>query len=283
VAGGRVAIITDSASDLPTDLAASAGIRLVPLTVTFGSEAMLDGVDLLPDAFWDRLAEGPDLPTTASPSPEAFLQAYESAGRHAEGVVSVHLSGVLSRTADSARLAAGRASVRVEVVDTRSVSLGQGPVALAAARAAEDGADVAAEAETARSAVARLIVAAALDTVEFLRRGGRVGRIAAALSGLLRIRPVLGVEEGAPVLAARARTRAGALEEAVSRVAGPAEGAAVFHARAPEAPTVARRIARACGVEPIVGLIGAVTGAHLGPGAVGLAVLRPAPAGRRVD
>jgi DegV family protein with EDD domain len=283
VTSGRVAIVADSACDLPSDIAASAGIHLVPLTVTFGSVAMLDGVDLSAEAFWDRLATAPDIPTTASPSPEVLLDAYQAAGRGADGVVSVHLSGALSRTADSARLAAARASIPVEVVDTRSVSLGEGLVALATARAAGEGADLHAAAEAARSSVAGLVVSAALDTVEFLRRGGRVGRAAAALSGLLRIRPVLALEDGEPVLAARARTRARALDEAVARVAGPAEAAAVFHAGAPEARAVAGRVAEACGVEPLVGLIGPVTGTHLGPRAVGLAALRPVPVGRRVD
>lgn len=280
---GPVAIVTDSASDLPPDIAESSGIRVVPLTVTFGSRPLLDGVDLPAEAYWDRLAESRELPTTASPPPEALTETYETVGRHSDGVVSIHLSGGLSRTADSARLAAARASVPVEVVDSRSVSLGEGLVALAAARAALDGADLAGTAAAARSAVARLVLSAALDTVEFLRRGGRVGRAGAALSGLLRIRPVLVLEDGVPVLAARARTRARALEEAVALVAGPAETAAVFHARAPEAEAVAARVVEACGVRPLVGLIGAVTGTHLGPGAVGLAALRPAAGGRRVD
>jgi DegV family protein with EDD domain len=284
VAVRRVAVVADSACDLPPVLATSEGIRLVPLLVTFGSKSFRDGVDLPAEAFWDRVAGATDLPTTASPSPDALLEAYEGAGEEgAVGVVSVHLSGALSRTADSARQAAERARVPVEVVDTKSVSMGQGLVALAAARAARGGAGLPEVAGAARSATSRLAVAAVLETVDFLRRGGRVGRAKAALSDLLRIRPVLSLEDGEPVLVARARTRARAIDEAVARVAGPAEAAAVFHSGAAESPEVAERLTRACGVDALVGPIGAVTGTHLGPGAIGVAAVRTAPGGGRVD
>jgi fatty acid kinase fatty acid binding subunit len=270
----RVAVVADSACDLPPHRAQEAAIRLVPLTVTFGEESFLDGTELSPERFWDRVADGA-FPTTASPSPQALVDAYEgTTAQGALGVVSVHLSAHLSRTGETARVAAASASVPVVVIDSRSVSMGQGLVALAAAREAQRGADLEAVATAARSAADRLTVAAMLDTVEFLKRGGRVGPARAALSDLLRIRPVLSLEDGEPVLAARARTRGRALDEALRMVAGPAEGAAVFHARAPEAGQIAERLADACGVIPEVGLIGAVTGAHLGPRAVGLAVIR---------
>ncbi len=269
-----VAVVADSACDLPPEHANQLDIRLVPLTVTFGEESFLDGTELTPDGFWDRVTEGA-FPTTASPSPQALVDAYEGAAAEgATGVVSVHLSAHLSRTGETARLAAASSPVPVEVIDSRSVSMGQGLVVMAAAREAERGADLAAVAAAARSTVDRLTVAAMLDTVEFLKRGGRVGPARAALSDLLRIRPVLSLEDGEPVLAARARTRARALDEALRMVAGPAESAAVFHARAPEVTPIAERLAEACGVDPEVGLIGAVTGAHLGPGAIGLAVVR---------
>jgi len=278
------AVVADTACDLAPDAAKAEGILLVPLLVTFGTETLRDGVDLPAEAFWERMAGETELPTTASPSPEAFLSAYEAAAEDgAAGVVSIHLSMRLSRTTDSARLAADGASVPVEVIDSRSVSSGQALVALAAARRARAGGDLAAVAAAARSAVGRLSVVAVLDTVDHLRRGGRVGRTAAALSDLLRIRPVLSLDEGEPVLVARARTRARALDEAVARVAGPSEAAVVFHAGAPEAEVVASRVAEACGVHPTIGLIGAVTGTHLGPRALGVAALRTAPREGRVD
>jgi DegV family protein with EDD domain len=219
----RIAVVADSACDLPPELAASRGIRLVPLIVSFGTESFLDGVDLTPDVFWQRLEGSAEIPSTASPPPGALLDAYRRAAREgAEGVVSVHLSSRLSRTADSARLAAADAPLVVEVVDSRSVSMGHGLVALAAAGAADDGRGLEEVAAAARSAGARLAVAAVLDAVELLKRGGRVGRAKAALSGLLRIRPVLSLDDGEPVQVARARTRSRAFDEALARTAGPA-------------------------------------------------------------
>lgn len=271
-----MAVISDSAADLPADVAARTGIVVVPLTVVFGSEAFLDGVTLSAEAFWDRTARDPEFPTTASPSPAEFAEAYRgAAARGARGVVSVHVSGALSRTVETARLAAAESPVPVEVVDSRSVSLGIGLVALAAARAAAAGDGLDGVAGVARAAARRTAVFALLDTVEFLRRGGRLGRAKAAVTDLLRIRPVLTLEDGEPVLAARARTRAKAVAEILARVDGPAEAAGVIHAGAPEAAEVARSVAKACGAEPIVSLVGAVTGTHLGPRALGVALLSP--------
>lgn len=269
-------MVADSACDLPPTEAVAAGIRLVPLTVSFGEESFRDGVDLPAEAFWHRVAADPSFPTTASPSPEALVAAYAAAAEGgAEAAVSVHVSGALSRTVESARTAAEGSPIPVEVVDSRSVSMGQGLVALSAAAEAAEGGGLAQVAGAARLAVDRLEVAAVLDTVEFLTRGGRVGRARGMLSDLLRIRPVLSLEEGEPVLAARARTRGRGIDEALRRVAGPAERAALFHAGAPEAPAVAGRLEEATGASPLVGWIGAVTGTHLGPRALGLAVLRP--------
>jgi DegV family protein with EDD domain len=273
--GPRIAVVTDSACDLPKPIAERAGIRIVPLTVAFGTESFLDGADLSPEAFWSRVATDRRFPTTASPPPAALVETYDAAARAgAGGIVSIHLSGALSRTVESARQAASASPVPVEVVDSGSVSMGQGLVALAAARAAEDhGDELPPVVERARAAAARLAVAAVLDTADFLKRGGRVGRAKAALSDLLRIRPVLSLDRGEPVLVARPRTRHLALDEAMAHVRRPAEAAAVFHALAPDVPEATARLREACGVDPVVAVIGAVTGTHLGPGALGLVVL----------
>ena len=270
----RVAIVTDSAADLPSGLAEAEGIGIVPLTVRFGDRTFHDGVDLPMEEFWGRIARG-ELPTTASPSPLELLERYSAAEvAGAVSVVSIHVSGALSRTAETARLAAADAPLPVAVVDSRSVSLGQALVVRAAARRAAEGADrsdVAAEAER---AVADLRVSAFVDTVEFLQRGGRVGKARAAISDLLRIRPVLSLEDGEPTLAARPRTRGRAVQELVERLGSPATACAVFHGGAPEAGALATELSRRCGVEPLVGEIGAITGTHLGPRSLGAAVVR---------
>ncbi len=269
-----MAIVTDSACDLPPS--ASRGVRVVPLTIAFGTEAYRDGVDLPAESFWEKLGAAPDLPTTASPSPEALRAAYrEAAEDGARGVVSIHVSGALSRTVESARAAADDAPVPVEVVDSRSVSLGQALLVLAAARTAAAGGTIEAVHESARSARDRLEIYALLETVDFLKRGGRVGRAKAALTDLLRIRPIMTLRDGEPALVARPRTRRRAIDEVLERTRGPAEAAAVLHAGAPEAESVAESVAASTGVEPLLGLIGGVTGTHLGPAALGVAVLRP--------
>lgn len=265
--------MADSACDLPPDHAT--GISVVPLTVSFGAESYLDGVDLSPERFWDLVRTSPEHPTTASPSPRSFLEAYgRAADEGAEGVVSIHVSSRLSRTVESARTAAAEAPIPVEVVDTGSVSLGQGLVAREAARvAAEEGADLERVSRVAREAADGLEMVAFLETVEFLRRGGRVGRAKAALSSLLRIRPVLSLRDGEPTLVGRARTREGAVAELLRWVRGPAHAAAVWHAEAEEVERVAAEVEEATGVAPLVAPVGAVTGAHLGPGALGVATL----------
>jgi len=162
----------------------------------------------------------------------------------------------------------------VTIVDSRAVSLGQALVALAASRSSQMGADREAVAAAAESAAAALTVCAFVDTVEFLQRGGRVGRAKAAISELLKIRPVLTLDEGEPVVASRARTRGRAIREILDRSSRPAVACAVFHAQAPEADAVASALAESCGVYPLVGEIGSVTGTHLGPRSLGVAVVR---------
>jgi DegV family protein with EDD domain len=267
-----VAVVTDSAADLPHALARSLGIRVVPLTVSFGDASFLDGVDLTAKAFWARLETDPAFPTTASPPPAAFLAAYrEAAEAGAEAVVSVHLSGELSRTAESARAAATESPVPVEVVDSRGVSLGEGLVAVAAARAAALGMGLRDVSRVAARAPARTRMFAMLDTVESVGRGGRFATPNAPEQ--LRIRPVLTLVDGRPELVSRARTRSRAIAEVLARTAGPAEAAAVIHSGAPELGAVASAVREATGAEPVEAVIGAAMGAHMGPRALGVVVM----------
>ncbi|MBI4259866.1 MAG: DegV family protein [Actinobacteria bacterium] len=269
-----VAVVTDSAADLPADVAVGHRVEVVPLVVTFEGDSRRSGVDISAEDFWRRARTA--FPTTASPPPAAFAEAYSrSAEAGADGVVSVHLSGELSGTAQNARAAAGRARVPVRVIDSRLVGAGLGLAVLQAADAAAAGGGLEEVAGAAEAAAALVEVYVALETVEFLRRGGRLGAARAMLSDLLRVRPVLTLEGGVPVPVAKARTRRRALDELVARASGPARAAAVSHGDAPDAEALATRLEEACGVRPSVTLMGAALGAHLGPGALGLAVLRP--------
>jgi DegV family protein with EDD domain len=277
-----VAVVTDSAADLPPSLARSLGIRVVPLVVTFGDRSFRDGEELEPDDFWARLDAAAEPPMTAAPPPADFAAAYaEAAERGAEGIVSVHLAGELSRTVRSAETAAREAALPVEVVDARAVSMGEGLVALAAAWAARAGGRLAEVAAVARSCPPRTRMFAMADGVEYLRRGGRLGAAKATVSDLLRIRPILTVREGVPELAGTARTRSRAITDVLERAAAPAEAAAVIHSNAPEAAEVIERVREATGVAPVEARFGAVLGAHLGPAALGIVVLslsEPSPA-----
>jgi DegV family protein with EDD domain len=273
----NVAVVTDSAADLPADLARERGVSVVPLIVTFGEESFTDGVQLTAEGFWDRMERrGGLVPTTASPAPGILAEAYQrAADAGASGVVSIHLAGSVSSTAGTATAVGSKAPLPVRAVDSRMVGAGLGLVALAAASAARDGGSIEEVERAAREAMPRVELFAVLESVDLLRRGGRVGATKAIMSDLLRVRPVLSMADGAPTLVAKARTRSKAVDELLRRLDGPAVLAGLSHGRASDAEDVAGRISQACGVEPFVTLMGAALGAHLGPGALGVAVLRP--------
>jgi DegV family protein with EDD domain len=273
----NVAVVTDSAADLPADLARERGIWVVPLIVAFGDDSFTDGVELSADAFWDRLSErGGPVPTTASPAPGVLAEAYQhAADAGATGVVSIHLAGTVSGTAGTATAVGSKAPLRVSAVDSRMVGAGLGLVVLAAAEVAARGGSLVEVERAAREAMPKVELFALLETVDLLRRGGRVGAAKAIVSDLLHVRPILSMTDGEPTLVAKARTRSKAVDELLRRLEGPAVLAGLSHGRAPDAGDVAARISEACGVEPFVALMGAALGTHLGPGALGVAVLRP--------
>jgi DegV family protein with EDD domain len=271
-----VAVVTDSAADLSIADATSLGVQVVPLVVTFGTDSYRDGLDLAPQEFW-RLAAARH-PTTAAPSPAAFAEAYRRAAEDgAVAAVAVHVSGEVSSVLQQATDAARDAPLPVRVIDSRQVGPGQALVVQEASRAAAEGRDAAGVAAAAEATAGLVRVLALVESIEFLRRGGRVGVVKAVVSDLLRVRPVLTMDHGRPALVAKARTRARALEEVLRRLAAPggvAVAGRVAHALAPDAEAVVARTREALGVPISVTVMGAATGSHLGPGAVAVAVLR---------
>ncbi|WP_199425159.1 DegV family protein [Actinotalea solisilvae] len=272
---GRVAVVTDSTASLPDVVPDGADVVVVPLHVVVDGTAHLEGVDLTPARLVAALRAGAQV-TTSQPGPEAFARAYSrAAARGAREVVSVHLSAELSGTVTSAAIAAQTSPVPVHVVDSRSVGMGLGfPVltALAAARAGEDGAAVARAAER-RAATTSVLFA--VDTLEHLRRGGRLGPVAAAVGTVLGLRPVLGVRDGRIEVVEKVRTSARARTRLVELVAdGVARrGAfdlAVHHlGDAASAEELGDRLRASCGPglrDLHVAEISAVVGAHVGPG-----------------
>lgn len=272
-----VHVVTDSTSDIPKEIAAELGITVVPLTISFGAESFRDGVDLAADEFYARLMTVKDLPTTSQPPPALFKYNYEHLISRGE-VVSVHLSQKLSGTIESARAAArDLAPDKISVVDSGSVSMGLGLCAIAAARAAKDGASREECVAIAESVASRLRVAVAFETLEYLRRGGRIGRAKAFLGSLLRLKPILTVKDGETFPVTRVRSRQKALDELFALVDGPGEieQICVFHTTTPaDADALAGRIrARRPGVPLVLGRFGPVLGVHGGPGMLGIAVV----------
>jgi DegV family protein with EDD domain len=277
-----VRLVSDTACDLPDELVDDLGIVLVPLHIRFGDTELLDRVQLDTKEFWARCATEEKLPETAAPSPGAFRSAFESAAAEgADGVVCVTLSSKLSATNEAAGQAARalRDQFRVEVVDSYSATMGQGLVLLAAAGPASAGGSVDDVIAAAISARDRLSVFGAIDTLENLRKGGRIGGAAATLGALLSIKPVIEVRDGVVEQESRQRTRAKSLQYLAdkARAAGPLERLAIMSA---DAPDFSRFLDLMAGVssryERLVGDIGPVIGAHAGPGAIGVAWVREA-------
>jgi len=277
----RVAVVTDSTCDLPPELVESLGLRVVPLSVIFGDETLIAGVQLSPEGFYERLAASEALPTTSQPAPAWFEEAYaDCADDGYTHVVSIHCSSALSGTVALARDRARQARLDVEVVDSRLVGGALGAAAIAAHRVAEAGggvAEVIAAADRVRATAASLIV---VDTLDHLRRGGRLTGAQAAIGTALRVKPILHVTpDGRVEVRERARTWTRALERVGALAAQAAGGqpvdVTVTHAVAPErAAQLWEVVDRHVTVrDRLETLIGPVVGSHVGPGAVGVVVV----------
>lgn len=272
-----VHIVTDSTCDLPRQLAEEFGITVVPLTVSFGDEAHLDGVDIGADEFYERLAASPGLPRTSQPSVERFRQVYQSLGPGAE-IVSIHLSARLSGTLNSASIAREQleGEVRVELVDSGTVSLGLGVVVLEAATMAQKGATFEEVVAAAHAAAERVKVIAMVDTLEYLRRGGRIGRARSLLGSLLSIKPIVHVDDGEVAPLERVRTRGRAVERLYELATADTTAKRVFvgsGGNREEAEQFLERLRPALpATELLLGQIGPVVGVHAGPNVLGIAV-----------
>jgi DegV family protein with EDD domain len=274
-----IRVVTDSACDLPDSLLAELGIGLVPLRIRFGDEELVDRTELSTKEFWSRCRQFQGLPETSAPSPGQFQTAFEAMGAEgADGVVCVNLSSKLSATIEAARQGAKalQGSLPIRVVDSLSVTLGQGLVTIEAAARARDGGDLDQVVAAAEGAAGRLKVYGAIDTLENLKRGGRIGGAQALLGSLLSIKPVIQVTGGQVEEESKQRTRGRALRYLASKVrdAGPIDRMAACGADAPDMDEFLRLL-QAAGSQSnmLVGEIGPVIGTHTGPGTVGVAWL----------
>lgn len=275
-----VRIVVDSTADIPRDRARSLDIEVVPLTVLFGDESFRDGVDLDGPGFYRKLVASSLTPTTSTPSPGVFDEAYRRViGQGASGIVSIHLASNLSGTYAAARAAAEIVSretgVPIELVDSRTVSAGFGLPAETVAREARAGKTLAEVKAHAESLCRRAHVFAVLDTLEFLVRGGRISRAKAMVGTLLNVKPLIGVRNGEVLQLENVRTRSKAFERIGQRVAELGELEAVGIVQSDEqAGTQLEAIVRRFWSGPIdTSLLGPVVGTHAGPGAAGVAVI----------
>jgi DegV family protein with EDD domain len=270
-----VAIVTDSTADLPPELARSRAITVVPLTLHFDGTSLLDGIDITPSDFYRRLPAATTHPTTSQPSPARFAEAYSELLATHQAVVSIHISEKLSGTYASARQGADMTdSKRVHVIDSQLVSMSLGLITLAASEMVTQDMDAASIEQQVLAMREEVQTYFSVATLEFLRRGGRIGRASAFLGSVLQVKPVLCILDGLVTPLERVRTFDRALNRVIELVRAVDRGkgvcAIVGHA---DAANDAERVARE--LEPItetlmIQPLGPVVGAHAGPGVVGV-------------
>jgi DegV family protein with EDD domain len=272
----RIRVVTDSACDVPEEIARRLNIDIVSLSIRFGDEEFTDRVDLSPEAFWAKCKASKTLPETAAPSPGAFQAAYERAiADGCDGVIVLTLSALLSATNQSAVLGAEAVTDKlpVRVVDTKAVSMAQGLLVIDVAEMAVTGADLEQLVAHAESLVAKVGVVAMLDTLEHLIKGGRVGGARALLGQVLSIKPLLELKDGVVAEAGRQRTRSKALVAIaeVARSHAPLKRLALVHGASSEVANLESLVKDVSTQNPIIVTdMGPVVGTHGGPGIIGL-------------
>jgi DegV family protein with EDD domain len=274
-----VRVVTDSAADIPTDLAASKNVAVVPLSVRFGDESYKSGVELSEHDFWEKLKTSSQPPATAAPSAGDFQETFERLiAEGATGIVSVHLSSKLSATYQSAVVAAQEVkTVPIEVVDTLAVSAGTGLLALLASQRAGEGASAGEIATELGSLRNQIRLFGVLDTLEYLRRGGRIGGAQALLGTMLKVKPVISLQDGVVEPAQRVRTRVKALEYVAGEIAAQKDKIdrlVVITGEATDTDQFISLLEPSIKVPPSdVWSFGPIVGTHAGPGIIGVAFL----------
>lgn len=276
-----VRVVTDSTADIPLEQAETAGITIVPLTVFFGDEAYLDNVELDNPGFYKKLQESKTLPRTSQPSPAAFQAAYTRLIQEgATGILSIHLSSKLSGTYQSActardTLADELKTIPIETVDSQSISAGMAHAIMQAAQEAREGLSLEEIKAHVQQEQARSRILAALDTLEYVKRGGRIGAARALLGNMLSVKPIVSLKDGEVVPIEQPRTR----NKAYARIAqlvsemGPIEYLAIAESNDEVGSQLAVALKTITNQEIPRYKLGAVLGTHTGPGTVAIAVV----------
>ena len=276
-----IRIVTDSTSDIGVSTARSLGITVVPQNVHFSTRAYEDNVTITPEQFYSMLATEQELPKTSQASPGRFKDVYDELGREADGIVSIHISSKLSGTVNSARQGAAMTSATcpLKVIDSAQGSMGLGLVAIAATVAANRGAGHEEVVAAARDAAARSQCFTLLETLEYLHRGGRIGKAQALLGSILKVKPMTIIRDGEVHPLGKARTFPKALDRMKETARGfaPLQSLAIMHSTTPDiAGEVADDLRDLLpeDEEPYIAQFGPALGVYTGPGAIGIALLQ---------
>jgi DegV family protein with EDD domain len=276
-----IAVVTDSTSDLPADLAEKHGVSVIPLNVHIEDETFLDGVTISGDEMYRRLPDSKVIPTTSAPSVGSFVELYEKLGETHDEIISIHISSKLSLTNNSAVNAVaemGSTSTRIAVVDTQQASMALGWTAVCVAEALSDGASLDDSVTLAKNLSERAVFIGMVDTLKYLVRGGRIGKAQGFVGSLLRVRPILTMRDGEAHPLERARNRSKGIARLKALVAeyAPLEKLAVLYTTdEDEAREIARDVAEFESEGSVtVAQLGPVVGNYLGPGTLGLGLIR---------
>lgn len=274
-----VKVVTDSTADLPKEVAEDLGIAVVPLHIHFGDDTFQDGVTISTEGFYNLLTTGDILPKTSAPSSGMFIDTYEEIAQESDEIISIHISTKLSATYASALVAKDGVETpcRIEVVDTLSASIGLGLLVVKAAKMARDGATLDEILEATLAAVPRTQYFGVVDTLEYLHKGGRIGKAASFLGSMLNVKPILGLRDGIAHPIERVRGRERALDRVCELVAGyeSIESLAVAHTTTEDdMHALASRLSQFFPEDEILRTrCGATLGTYLGPGTLCVALI----------
>ena len=274
-----VRLVTDSVADLPSQVTEELGITVVPLNVRFGDEVYRDGVDLTAEQFYDRLVHSETLPVTSVPSPASFAEVYDKLAEETDEILAISITSKLSGTYEVALQSVGlmKRKCRVEVVDSQWAVMAQGFIVITAAKAANSGASLDEVIGVTRETIPRVDMRAAFDTLEYLKRGGRIGRAQALLGSMLKVNPIITLKDGVVEPAGRTRSRAKAIDNLYNFAMSFShiEEIAVEDAACPnDAELLVERLSSKFSKERIFrSRTTPVIGTHTGPGLLLIAVL----------
>ncbi len=273
-----VKIVTDSSADLPAKIVHELGITVVPLYVRFGEKVYRDRVDISENEFYQRLQNDPIHPSTTQPSPQDFVDVYRKLSQDADGIVSIHISSVLSGTCNSALQGKelARVACPIEVIDSRTLTMALGMIVIATAKMANMGKRLDEVVAEAKRAIVTTHLLGLLDTLEYVRKGGRIGRAKALLGSVLNVKPLLTLHDGETAPAGQVRSRSKGMDrlfDFVKSIADIKELAVVYNTTPEEAQALVERIGSIFDKKRIyLATVGPILGVHMGPGALIVAI-----------